>query len=380
MNNLGKFICLILLIGAIGCTKPSPFTKGFDNIKAENFVKEIDGAEANLYFLTNNNGMGMKVTNYGARVVALCVPDKTGKPVDVVLGYNTLDEYINQPENYFGAAIGRFGNRIGKATFSIDSVTYALGANDGENHLHGGKKGYFGVVWNAEQVNESKIIFTYRSVDGDEGYPGNLDISMIYEVTADNEFKIEYVATTDKKTICNLTHHTYFNLSGEGAETINDHVLMIKSDRFTPVDNTLIPTGELAMIVETPMDFSTPTVIGERLEEPYEQLSFGNGYDHNWVINKEIAGVELVASVESPVTGIVMDVLSDQPGLQFYGGNFLNGQVVGKSGKPYVYRSAFCLETQHFPDSPNKPEFPSVLLEPGSMYKHTCIYKFSVKE
>jgi len=321
--------------------------------------------------------MGLKVTNYGARVVALCVPDKDGNPVDVATGYSSLDEYINQPEQFFGAAIGRYGNRIAKATFQIDSINYQLVANDGVNHLHGGPKGYFDVVWKAEQVSPTKIIFTYTSPDGEEGYPGNLEISIMYEVTASNEFRIEYAATTDKTTVCNLTNHTYFNLSGEGAETINDHLLMINADKYTPVDSTLIPTGELATVEGTPMDFTKPTAIGARVNDDFVQLKYGGGYDHNWVISKQSEGVELIATLESPVTGIKMEVYTDQPGLQFYGGNFMNGKNSGKAGKPYVYRSALCLETQHFPDSPNQPTFPSTFLTSGQKYSHVCIYKFS---
>jgi len=369
----------ILLIAVVftGCSKQSPFTQNVDGIMATGFQKTIDGKQTDLYTLVNASGMGMKVTNYGARVVALCVPDKDGKPVDVVTGYNSLDEYINQPEQFFGATIGRYGNRIAKGSFSIDSVVYQLPVNDGVNHLHGGPKGYFDMVWNANKVSDSKIIFTYTSPDGEEGYPGKLEITMTYELTPTNEFKIEYAATTDKATICNLTHHTYFNLSGEGSETINDHLLMIKASKYTPVDSTLIPTGELAPVEATPMDFTKATAIGDRVNEEFQQLKFGGGYDHNWAIDKQSEGVEMVASLVSPVTGIKMEVYTDQPGLQFYGGNFMNGRNSGKLGKPYVFRSALCLETQHFPDSPNKPQFSSVILQPGQNYGHICIYKFS---
>ncbi len=377
MKSIHSFGILLLAAVAItACSKPSVFTKTADSITSAAFQKTIDGEQTNLYTLTNGNGMGMKVTNYGARVVALCVPDKNGAPVDVVFGYNTLDEYLTKPEKFFGASIGRYGNRIGKGTFSIDSVAYQLPLNNGVNHLHGGPKGFYAVIWKANQVSNSKIIFTYKSADGEQGYPGNLDVTMSYELTPDNGFKIEYSAKTDKATICNLTHHGYFNLSGEGAETINDHLLMINAKGFTPVDSTLIPTGEIAAVEGTPMDFTKPTAIGQRVGEEFQQLKFGGGYDHNWVLNKQGEGVEMAASVESPVTGIKMEVYTDQPGIQFYGGNFLDGDV-GKSGKPYVYRSGLCLETQHFPDSPNKPQFPSVLLKPGQEYKHICIYKFS---
>jgi aldose 1-epimerase len=381
-------LLIIFLIAVVltGCSKSSPFTKTVETIADTAFQKSIDGKQTNLYTLTNANGIGMKVTNYGARVVALCVPNKNEKPTDVVLGYNTLDEYLKPAGKYYGAAIGRFGNRIGKATFQIDSTIYKLAANNGVNHLHGGPKGYCDVVWDANKESDSKIVFTYSSPDGEEGYPGKLEITMTYELTPANEFKIEYAATTDKTTICNLTHHSFFNLSGEGSETINDHILMINASTYTPVDSTLIPTGELATVSGTPMDFTQPTVIGSRIhndfigskeDNKFIQLKYGGGYDHNWVINKKSEGVEKVAALESPVTGIKMEVYTDQPGLQFYGGNFLDGKDNGKSEKPYVYRSALCLETQHFPDSPNKPQFPSVLLVPGQKYSHTCIYKFS---
>jgi len=379
-NVTNLFIGAALIVSMASCTKPEPsvFTPIADKIDTANYSKVIDGEQVSLFTLKSGK-IGMKVTNYGARVVALCVPAKDGKPVDVALGYNSIDEYVNNKEYFFGAAIGRYGNRIGDARFKLDSVEYTLAANDGKNHLHGGVKGYYDVVWKAKQLSDSKIEFTYLSANGEEGYPGNLSITMTYELTPAGEFKIDYKATTDQKTVCNLTNHTYFNLSGEGSETINDHLLTFNADNFTPVDSTLIPTGEILPVAGTPMDFSKATAIGERVDADFAQLKYGKGYDHNWVINKKGEGVELAATVVSPVTGIKLEVLTDQPGIQFYGGNFLDAVVSGKSGKPYVFRSAFCLETQHFPDSPNKPEFPSVVLEPGQTYTHTCIYKFSVQ-
>lgn len=381
MKNLTNFFigaAVLLSLGSCTQPKPSVFTETVDKIDSANYSKVIDGEQVSLFTLKSGN-IGMKVTNYGARVVALCVPGKDGKPVDVALGYNSIDEYVNNNEYFFGAAIGRYGNRIGDARFNLDSVEYPLAANNGKNHLHGGVKGYFDVVWKAKQLSESKVEFTYLSVDGEEGYPGNLSITMTYELTPDGEFKIDYKATTDQKTLCNLTNHTYFNLSGEGSETINDHLLTFNADNFTPVDSTLITTGEILPVAGTPMDFSKATVIGDRVDADFVQIKYGKGYDHNWVINKKGEGVELAATVVSPVTGIKLEVLTDQPGIQFYGGNFLDAAVTGKSGKPYVFRSAFCLETQHFPDSPNKPEFPSVVLEPGQTYTHTCIYKFAIQ-
>lgn len=373
----------MLALALLSCSpkQASVFSETADGIKAEAFQQTVDGKAVDLFTLTGENGIGMKVTNMGARVVALCVPDAAGNPVDVVQGYDNLDDYLNQTENYFGAAIGRYGNRIANAKFELNGNEYQLNNNDGVNHLHGGPKGYFDVVWEANQISDSKIIFTYLSPDGEEGYPGNLQVTMTYELTADNAFKIEYTATTDQTTVCNLTHHSYFNLTGDGAESINDHVLMINADHLTPVNETLIPTGELLPVAGTPFDFNKPTAIGERVDADHQQLAYGAGYDHNWVLNRSAdQGVQLAASVYSPVSKIQMDVLTDQPGIQFYGGNFIDGTLTGKKGTKYQHRSGFCLETQHFPDSPNQPAFPSTTLNPGETYKHVCVYKFSVIE
>ena len=380
-NNV--LLLTVLFVTVISCNKKPAktiFTDTVATINPMDFEQTVDGKKVDLYTLVNESGIGMKVTNFGARVVALCVPDKNGKPVDVVFGYNKLDDYLNNPEYFFGAAIGRYGNRICDGKFTLDGVEYQLNQNNGKNALHGGPKGFYNVVWDANQENDSTIVFTYLSVDGEEGYPGNLNVTMTYELTADNGFLITYSATTDKATVCNLTHHSYFNLSGEGSETINDHILMIKADYITPVDSTLIPTGELESVAGTPFDFNTPTAIGDRVNTYDTQLRYGMGYDHNWVLNREGVGMEPVASVYSPLTKIKMEILTDQPGLQFYGGNFLDGVVSGKSGTPYTYRSAFCLETQHFPDSPNQPQFPTTTLLPGETYKHVCEYKFSIEK
>jgi aldose 1-epimerase len=377
------FLLLLMLFVFAACSQKqqSVFTDVVDGIDAAAFEQTIDGKATTLYTMVNNNGMGVKVTNFGARVVAICVPDANGNPVDVVLGHDNLDDYTAPGgETFYGAAIGRYGNRIGNAKFELDGEVYNLPANDGPNHLHGGPKGYFDVVWDAEQVSDSKIIFTYSSPDGEMGYPGNLDISMVYELTDENGLRIEYTATTDKATVCNLTNHTYFNLSGEGSETINDHLLMIDADKTTPVDEGLIPTGEFAEVKGTPFDFTKPTAIGERVNSDHPQMIYGGGYDHNWVLNNAEEKVSLAATLYSPVTSIQMDVLTDQPGLQFYGGNFIDGSTTGKRGIPYGYRSGLCLETQHFPDSPNKPQFPSTTLRPDDTYKHVCEYRFSVKK
>lgn len=384
MKNRTKYLLIIVLaLGLMSCSekKPAVFTEAAEAIDPAAFQKTLDGKQVDLYALVGENGIGMLVTNYGARIVSLCVPDANGNPVDVVLGYNNLDDYKALREAYLGAAIGRYGNRIGGGKFTLDGVDYQLIQNDGQNSLHGGPSGYHDKVWDATVVDQNKILFTYISPDGDQNYPGTLEVSMTYELTAENGLRIEYTASTNQATICNLTHHSYFNLSGEGAETINDHVLTIQSDSITPVDNTLIPTGEMMPVAGSPFDFNQATVIGERINDSHEQLSFGNGYDHNWVLTRETENeVEWIASVYSPVTNIQMDILTDQPGLQFYGGNFLTGREIGKSGKAYPYRSAFCLETQHYPDAPNKAHFPSTTLLPGETYKHVCVYQFSVKE
>lgn len=373
----------IVFVAIVSCNKKldtTVFTDAVNAIDQVDFQQTIDGKKVDLYTLVGENRIGMKVTNFGARIVALCVPDQNEKPVDVVFGYNKLDDYLNNPEYFFGAAIGRYGNRICEGKFSIDSVSYQLNQNNGKNALHGGPKGYYNVVWDAKKVSDTKIEFTHLSADGEEGYPGNLNVTMTYELTAENGLLITYSATTDKATVCNLTHHSYFNLSGEGAETINDHILMINADNTTPVDSTLIPTGEIAYVSGTPFDFTAPMAIGSRVNDVDTQLMYGMGYDHNWVLNREGEGVQLAASLYSPITKIKMEVLTDQPGLQFYGGNFLDGVVSGKLGIPYTFRSGLCLETQHFPDSPNQPQFPGATLLPGETYSHICEYRFSIEK
>jgi aldose 1-epimerase len=374
-------LSLVLTVVMMSCqpqSKPSVFTPDVQKISPEKFHQTVDGKQVKLYTLVGQNGIGMKVTNYGARIVALCVPDKDGKPTDVVLGYDNLNDYIHRPQTYFGAAIGRYANRIGDAKFTLNGVEYKLVANDGKNSLHSGPKGYATVVWNAKKLSDSKIQFTYYSPDMEEGYPGDLDVTVTYELTSQNGMKIDYKATTDKETVLNLTNHSYFNLSGEGFKTILDHVMMLNADSITPVDSTLIPTGVIESVTGTPFDFTQPTPIGQRINADNTQLKYAGGYDHNWVLNNKSDNVALAATVYSPASGIRMDVLTDQSGIQFYTGNFLNGQEIGKSGKPYGHRSAFCLEVQHYPDSPNKPQFPTTTLKPGQTYRHECIYRFSV--
>lgn len=339
-----------------------------------------DGKSVNLYTLTNKNGLVAKITNYGGIVTSLMVPDRNGNLADVVLGYDNVDSYIeNNP--YFGALIGRYGNRIADGKFSLDGVEYTLAKNNGENHLHGGIKGYDKVVWSAKETKTNEGVgleLTYLGPDGEEGYPGNLSITVIYTLTNNNELKVDYFATTDKKTVVNLTHHSYFNLAGEG--NILGHELMLNADRFTPVDEGLIPTGELRVIEGTPFDFTKATTIGARIDQDDEQLRFGGGYDHNWVLNKSRSGImTLAASLYDPKSGRLMEIFTTEPAIQFYAGNFLDGTITGKRGQIYLYRSGLCLETQHYPDSPNKPDFPSTVLNPGEEYRHTTIHKFSVK-
>jgi len=350
-------------------------------IKPEAFHRVIDGAEVDLYTLTNSNGLEATITNYGGIVVSLKVPDKNGKIEDVVLGYDTLNDYLGSTP-YFGALVGRYGNRIAKGKFSLDGIEYQLAQNNGENSLHGGLKGFDKVVWQAEKVESSEgpaLKLTYTSKDGEEGYPGALHCTVTYTLTNKNCLKIEYEAETDKPTVANLTHHSYFNLKDGGASDILGHQLMIKASKFTPVDKGLIPTGELRPVASTPFDFNQPTAIGARVENDDEQLQLGKGYDHNWVLDRQGKEVELVASLYEPTSGRLMEVLTTEPGLQFYCGNFLDGTNKGKGGTVYQHRNGLCLETQHFPDSPNHPDFPTTELKPGEKYTQTTIYCFSTK-
>jgi aldose 1-epimerase len=342
-----------------------------------------EGIPVNLYTLRNAKGLEAKITNYGGIVVSLKVPARNGQFGDVVLGFDALagytsDEYLKS-NPYFGALIGRYGNRISKAKFKIDNREYTLAANNGLNHLHGGIKGFDKVLWEAKslQGQEPALELHYTSKDGEEGYPGNLAVTAVYTLTSDNALKLEFTATTDKETVVNLTQHSYFNLAGKG--DILGHEVMINADTFTPVDSTLIPTGEFRPVQGTPFDFRPPTAIGARINQDDEQLKFGKGYDQNWVINKPMGQLGLMARVYEPTTGRVLEVLSAEPGLQFYTGNFLDGTLKGKGGWVYQFRNGFCMEPQHYPDSPNKPNFPSVLLKPGQVYKNTIIYRFSTK-
>lgn len=348
-------------------------------IPAARFDSTVDGKQTKLYYLKSKGNVQVAITNYGAKIVSLLAPDKSGKLEDVELGYDNISRYVTTKERYYGGIVGRYGNRIAKGKFKLDGKEYTLATNNGQNHLHGGKKGFNDVVWDAEQTAPNSLKLHYLSKDGEEGYPGNLDVTLTYTLTDSNELKIDYSATTDKATVVNLTNHSFFNLAGAGNGTINDHIMMINADKFTPVDSTLITTGKLEAVKGTPMDFTTPTRIGERVDADFEQLKFGKGYDHNYVLNKKGNELSLAAKVEEPVSGRTLEVWTTEPGIQFYGGNFLDGTDKGKDGKTYGHREAFALETQHYPDSPNKPEFPSVVLKPGATYTSECIYKFGVK-
>src|SRR5438477_517190 len=346
----------------------------------KSFGKTPDGQPADLFVLTNRNGSEVSITNYGGTVVSLKVPDRSGKIADVVLGYDNVEGYA-EGKSYFGAIVGRYGNRIGHAQFVLDGKTYTLAKNNGENSLHGGVNGFNKAVWTAKTLSSKdgqSLELSYLSKDGEEGFPGNLKVTVIYTLTDDNALRIEYSATTDKKTVVNLTNHSYFNLAGQGSGDILGHLLTIEADKFTPVDSGLIPTGELRDVAGTPFDFRKPTAIGARINEDDEQLKLGGGYDHNFVLRRKPGEpISLAARVVDPKTGRVLEVWTDQPGVQFYTGNFLDGSVRGKGGIAYTKRSAFCLETQHFPDSPNHPKFPSTVLKPGERYHTTTIYKFS---
>lgn len=345
------------------------------------FDTQLDGKKVALYTLQSGNGITLQVTNYGLRVVSLWVPDKNGKYADVAVGYESIDRYLNNTgERFLGPVVGRYANRIAKGTFSIDGNKYLLPINNNGQTLHGGLKGLDRVVWNVDSASKSAIYFSYLSPDGEEGFPGNLKINVAYILTPKNEFRITYKATTDKPTVVNLSNHSFFNLKGEAGGTITDHVLTINASNTTPIDSVLIPTGEIASVDHTPFDFRKPTTIGKRIAAKDQQLKNGLGYDHNWVLNKENkSGVQLAAELYEPTSGRLMQVYTDQPGLQFYSGNFFDGKTNGKYGKAIKYREALALETQKFPDSPNHPDFPSTRLNPGDTYTQVCIYKFAVK-
>lgn len=371
-----------LMTGCSSASKPQPEASNNKpvnpKVTKQEFGKTSAGESVDIYTLENANGVKARITNFGGTIVSLTTPDRTGKFGDVLHGFDSLDGYTGD-HPHFGTLIGRYGNRIGKAKFALDGNTYQLAVNNGENHLHGGAKGFGRKVWTAKELEgpDASIELKYLSKDGEENYPGNLDTTVVYRLTADNALEIHYTATTDKKTVVNLTNHAYFNLAGEG--DVLAHEVQINASKFTPVDRGLIPTGELKPVDKTPFDFRKPTAIGARINETKDQqIEFGGGYDHNWVLDREADGkMFLAARVTEPKSGRIMEVMTMEPGLQFYTGNFLDGTIRGKGGVVYNKRSAFCMETQHFPDSPNKPNFPSVVLEPGKQYHTATAYRFS---
>jgi len=367
---------LLVVFALVSCNLKS----SKPTIQPEAFNKMVGGKQVELVTLKNKSGLEMTVTNFGGRIVSLMVPDKTGKKEDIVLGFENIDGYLNGGETFFGAAIGRYGNRIAKGLFTLDSLQYKLAVNNAPNNLHGGPGGFFKKVWDVVKKSENEVVLSLVSPDLEEGFPGELKVTMNYKLTDENEFAITYRAETSKPTVINLTNHSFFNLHGAGNGDILDHVLYINADKYTPVDSTLIPTGKIDSVKNTPFDFTTPVAVGARINEKNQQLAFGLGYDHNFVLNKaDSKVVSLAASVYEPQSGRFMEVFTNEPGIQFYCGNFLNGKAIGKQNKPYNYRTGLCLETQHFPDSPNQPSFPTVVLRPGEVYNSTCIYKFSVK-
>lgn len=344
-------------------------------VERADFGKTPEGSAIQVFTLTNRNGVEARVTTYGGRLVSVRVPDRKGAMGDVVLGFDSVDGYIDNPSPFFGALVGRYANRVGGARFRLGFGVYRLDKNDGENSLHGGAHGFDKAVWSARELVDGGIELKLVSHAGDGGYPGTLTARVAYHLTEANELRLDYRATTDRPTVLNLTNHAYFNLKGGG--DILGHLLTLNADRFTPVDAGLIPTGELRAVAGTPFDFRKPAAIGARIEANDQQLKLGKGYDHNWVLNGH--GMRLAALVEEPATGRVLEVRTDQPGIQFYSGNFLDGTITGRGGVVYGHRSGLCLETQHFPDSPNKPNFPSTELRPGQEFRSTTVFRFTVK-
>jgi aldose 1-epimerase len=348
------------------------------SIAEESFKGEYEGKKTFLFTLTNKNGLKALVTNYGAIIVSICVPDREGKIADVVQGYDTIKEYIDGNGPYMGAVCGRCANRIARGRFILGGKEYSLAVNNGPNHLHGGIRGFNSVVWDVLRSTSSEVTMRYVSADGEEGYPGNLTVTVTYSLTGENELQLDYYAVTDKTTVVNLASHSYFNLAGEGSGSIYDQELMINGDFFTPTDETNVPTGEIRPVKDTPMDFTSPKRIGTDIEVKDIQLQYGAGYDHNWVLKHRTGTVGLAASGYDPVSGRLLEVFTTQPGVQLYTANWIDNEN-GKGGKKYQRRWAFCLETQHFADAVNKPHFPSTILNPGEEYKHKCIYKFSTR-
>jgi aldose 1-epimerase len=385
-HRLVQLAPLALVLGAaLGCSAPDapPATAGAERAKGATVTRARfgtmpDGTPVDVFTFTNANGLEVRAITYGGIIVSIRTPDRTGRLDDIVLGFDNLDGYLKDPP-YFGAIVGRYANRIAKGRFTLDDQTYQLATNNGPNHLHGGLKGFDKVVWNAEPLQNDQgvgVVFTHKSPDGDEGYPGTLDVRVTYRLTDENQLVVDYRATTDKATPVNLTQHSYFNLAGAGSGDILGHVMQIDADHYTPVDDTLIPTGQIAPVDGTPFDFRAPTSIGSRVGLDNVQIARAGGIDHNFVLTAGGNGLVHAARVVEPRTGRTLDISTTEPGIQFYSGNFLDGSIVGKGGHVYGHRSGFCLETQHFPDSPNHDNFPTTILRPGAEYRSQTVFTF----
>jgi len=380
-STIFHLFVLVLFVVSAALAQEAAMAKGKLQVRKATFGKTADGKPVDLYTLTNSNGLEVRAMTYGGIIVSMRVPDRKGKLADVVLGHDDFDGYLVNPP-YFGAIVGRYANRIANGTFTLDGVKYTLPKNDGQNTLHGGLIGFNKVIWDAKEFKNEKgvgVAFNYLSKDGEEGFPGNLKVKVSYTLTNENQLIIDYEATTDKATPINLTQHTYFNLAGEGNGDILGHEVMLNADRFTPADKTLIPTGEIRPVKGTPLDFTTPATIGSRINDNYEQLLIGHGYDHNFVIKRKDNSLTLAARAREPNSGRVLEVYTTEPAVQLYSGNFLDGTIVGKQGHAYKKRDGFCLETQHFPDSPNHPDFPSTILRPGTTFRSQTVFKFSAE-
>lgn len=376
MKKLCVWAVAALLMAA--CTPKAEKTTD-SGLLQSNFQTEVDGKKTDLFTLRNKNNMEVCITNFGGRIVSVMVPDKDGQMRDVVLGFDSIQDYISKPSD-FGASIGRYANRINQGKFTLDGVEYQLPRNNYGHCLHGGPQGFQYRVFDAELLNPQELQLTYRAEDGEEGFPGNITCKVLMKLTDDNAIDIQYEAETDKPTIVNMTNHSYFNLEGDAGNN-SGHLLMVDADYYTPVDSTFMTTGEIVPVEGTPMDFRTPTPVGERINDyDFVQLKNGNGYDHNWVLNTKGDETRKCASLKSPKTGIVLDVYTNEPGIQVYAGNFLDGSLTGKKGITYNQRASVCLETQKYPDTPNKPEWPSAVLRPGEKYMSQCIFKFSVDQ
>ena len=368
-----------VMLLASACTGKQASEKTVSGLEPANFRTEVDGKQTDLFVLKNKNGMEVCITNFGGRIVSVMVPDKDGVMRDVVLGFDSIQDYIKFPSD-FGATIGRYANRINQGKITVDGVEYQLPRNNYGHCLHGGPKGYQYQVFDARQLSNQVLELTYLSKDGEEGFPGNLTCKVTFSLTDDDAIDIRYSAETDRTTVVNMTNHSYFNLDGDPSKSNLDYLLTIDADAYTPVDSTFMTTGEIVSVEGTDMDFRTPTAVGARIDNDFEQLKNGKGYDHNWVLNTKGDITRPCATLESPVTGIVLDVYTNEPGIQIYAGNFLDGTLTGKKGIVYGRRASVCLETQKYPDTPNKPEWPSALLKPGEKYDSHCIYRFSVKK